>query len=32
MYSGIAFGAEKLLIPEIEGEFESMLETLKLVR
>jgi len=30
MYSGIACGAEKVLIPELEGEFESMIETLKL--
>ncbi len=29
MYSGIACGAEKILIPELEGEFESLIETLK---
>lgn len=29
MYSGIACGAEKVLIPELEGEFESLVETLK---
>ena len=32
MYSGIACGAEKILIPEMEGEFESLIETLKLGR
>lgn len=29
MYSGIACGAEKVLIPELDGEFESLVETLK---
>lgn len=29
LYSGIACGAEKVLIPELEGEFESLVETLK---
>tara|TARA_R110002050_G_scaffold221441_1_gene357244 strand:- start:9935 stop:10915 length:981 start_codon:yes stop_codon:yes gene_type:complete len=29
MYSGIACGAEKILIPELEGEFESLIATLK---
>ena len=29
MYSGIACGAEKILIPELEGEFESLIETLR---
>ena len=29
LYSGIACGAEKVLIPETEGEFESMVGTLK---
>ena len=29
MYSGIACGAEKIMIPEIEGEFESLVATLK---
>jgi 6-phosphofructokinase 1 len=29
LYSGIACGAEKIFIPEIEGEFESLVATLK---
>ncbi|MGB0390313.1 MAG: 6-phosphofructokinase [Salibacteraceae bacterium] len=29
LYSGIACGAEKVLIPEQEGEFESLIETLR---
>jgi 6-phosphofructokinase 1 len=29
LYSGIACGAEKVMIPEVEGEFESMVATLK---
>lgn len=29
MYSGIACGAEKILIPELEGEFESLISALK---
>ena len=29
MYSGIACGAEKIMIPELEGEFESLVATLK---
>lgn len=29
MYSGIACGAEKIMIPELEGEFESLVTTLK---
>jgi 6-phosphofructokinase 1 len=29
LYSGIACGAEKVLIPELEGEFEALIETLK---
>lgn len=29
MYSGIACGAEKIMIPERKGEFESLVETLK---
>jgi 6-phosphofructokinase 1 len=32
MYSGIACGAEKVLIPELEGEYEDLIETLKLGR
>ena len=32
MYSGIACGAEKILIPELEGEFDSLIETLKVGR
>jgi len=32
MYSGIACGAEKVLIPELEGEFESLIATLKMGR
>lgn len=29
MYSGIACGAEKILIPELDGEFEALIATLK---
>ncbi len=29
LHSGIACGAEKIMIPELEGEFESLVETLK---
>ena len=29
LYSGIACGAEKVMIPEVEGEFESLVEALK---
>ncbi len=32
MYSGIACGAEKVLIPELEGEYEDLIETLKMGR
>ena len=29
MYSGIACGAEKIMIPEIDGEFDALVKTLK---